>query len=293
MSAKPAKKPLRLRPLLFAAALLSPVLSFAAPEATALPQGGAVVAGQASLVRASGADRASLTVNQTTERAVVNWQSFDIGSAAEVRFVQPGASSVTLNRVIGADPSRIFGNLTANGRIYLVNPNGVYFAPGSSVEVGGLLATTADIADGDFMSGRDVFRRGSARGSVVNEGTLLARDGGFIALMAPEVRNAGFIFARGGSVTLAAGDAFALTFDDAKTGVSMAVQLSTVDALVENRRLIRAEGGEIVLSAQAFNAVAAQVVNAGDLDASSIESDGGRIFLGGTKVEHAGSATAA
>jgi len=293
MIAKPAKNPLRLRPLLFAAALLSPVLSFAAPEKTALPQGGAVVAGQASLVRASGADRASLTVSQTTERAVVNWQSFDIGSAAEVRFVQPGASSVTLNRVIGADPSRIFGNLTANGRIYLVNPNGVYFAPGSSVEVGGLLATTADIADGDFMSGRDVFRRGSARGSVVNEGTLLARDGGFIALMAPEVRNAGFIFARGGSVTLAAGDAFALTFDDAKTGVSLAVQPSTVDALVENRRLIRAEGGEIVLSAQAFNAVAAQVVNAGDLDASSIESDGGRIFLGGTKVEHAGSATAA
>ena len=120
-----------------------------------------------------------------------------------------------------------------------------------------------------------------------------SRDGGFIALMAPEVRNAGFIFARGGSVTLAAGDAFALTFDDAKTGVSLAVQPSTVDALVENRRLIRAEGGEIVLSAQAFNAVAAQVVNAGDLDASSIESDGGRIFLGGTKVEHAGSATAA
>jgi filamentous hemagglutinin family protein len=154
---------------------------------TALPTGGQVVAGQATLNPVAAA--ASLVVNQSSPRTIIQWNSFNIGAQASVTFVQPDSSSVALNRVMGAEPSQIFGQLKANGQVFLINPNGVLFAPGAQVNVHGLLATTMDTPDADFMAGTPHFA-GKA-GSVRNEGTIHADAGGFISLLGGLVTNTG------------------------------------------------------------------------------------------------------
>ncbi len=98
-----------------------------------------------------------MTVNQTSQNAAINWQTFNIGADQAVVFSQPNASAVALNRVVGSDPSAIFGRLSANGQVFLVNPNGVLFGKGAQVNVGGLVASTLDISDADLMAGRYTF----------------------------------------------------------------------------------------------------------------------------------------
>ena len=122
----------------------------AAAFAQTLPSGGQVVQGSGSVL----VNGTAMTVNQTSQRLIADWQSFSIGAGNTVRFVQPSSSSVALNRVLGADPSRIFGSLSANGHVYLQNPNGVYFAPGAQVDVGSLVATTLNADAQQFMAGR-------------------------------------------------------------------------------------------------------------------------------------------
>ena len=176
------------------------------PAAITLPSGGTVVAGQAGISQNGNA----LDIQQTSVRAAINWLSFDIGAQAQVNIRQPNAQSVTLNRVLGADPSAIHGRLNANGQVILVNPNGIVFGKGSQVDVGGLVASSLDLADADFMSGKLNFVRGDALGKVLNQGTLNANGGGYVALLAPEVINEGVISAQLGTVALAAGDAVTL-----------------------------------------------------------------------------------
>ncbi|MEI6601682.1 MAG: filamentous hemagglutinin N-terminal domain-containing protein, partial [Comamonadaceae bacterium] len=166
------------------------------PAATQLPTGGQVVAGQAGIVQ----NAATLNVNQTSNRAAIDWATFNVGSQAQVNFNQPGSSSVTLNRVLDVNPSQIFGKISAPGQVFLTNPSGVYFAPSASVDVGGLVATTHSISNEDFMTGGSSFTRNGATGSIVNEGHLSAALGGYIALLAPEVRNQGVIVAQLGTV---------------------------------------------------------------------------------------------
>ncbi|MEI6601531.1 MAG: filamentous hemagglutinin N-terminal domain-containing protein, partial [Comamonadaceae bacterium] len=119
-----------------------------APAPTQLPTGGQVVAGQASINQ----NAATLNINQSTNRAAIDWATFNVGSQAQVNFNQPGSSSVTLNRVLDSNPSQIFGKITAPGQVFLTNPNGMYFAPSASVDVGGLAATTHSISNADFMA---------------------------------------------------------------------------------------------------------------------------------------------
>ncbi len=163
----------------------------APPQPGALPTGGQVVAGQATLNTSPTpvAAAASLVVNQTSPRAIIQWDSFNIGAQASVTFVQPDSSSVALNRVMGAEPSQIFGQLKANGQVFLVNPNGLLFAPGAQVNVHGLLATTMDTPDADFMAGTPHF--GGKAGSVRNEGSIHTDAGGFISLLGGLVTNTG------------------------------------------------------------------------------------------------------
>ncbi|MFZ9933660.1 MAG: filamentous hemagglutinin N-terminal domain-containing protein, partial [Chthoniobacterales bacterium] len=270
--------------LLVAAALLEPLNSQSADlPANALPTGGKVAAGEARL-QVSGA---ALVVNQVSERAVVNWDTFNVGRDAEVSFRQPSRGSVTLNRVVGTDPSLVQGRITANGQIYLLNSAGIYFSPTSRVDVGGLLATTASIADADFMAGRHRFVQSSSAGRVINEGVLTAASGGYVALLAPEVRNAGIVVAPAGTVALASGAAFSFAFDAEKTAVSLFVEPSQVAALLENRRAIVAREGVIILSAQGYNSLVSGVINnTGTLDASGITKSGGRILLSGDSISH-------
>ncbi|MBF0256614.1 MAG: filamentous hemagglutinin N-terminal domain-containing protein, partial [Gammaproteobacteria bacterium] len=138
-----------LRPLCLSIALCLPGSLLAAPPANQLPTGGNVVAGSASISQST----AVMNITQSSPRAAIDWHSFNVGSQAQVNFHQPSASSVTLNRVLSSKPSQIFGQINANGQVFLSNPNGVYFAPGASVNVGGLVATTHGISNEDFIAG--------------------------------------------------------------------------------------------------------------------------------------------
>ena len=221
------------------------------PAPTQLPTQGQVAAGLASIVQNAN----TLTVNQASNRAIINWSSFNVGSQATVNFVQPSPSSVALNRVLQADPSQIYGQINANGQVYLVNPAGVYFAPGASVNVGGIVATTHQMADADFLAGKTSFERNGAAGSVVNEGSIQSSLGGYIAMLAPEVRNSGVLVAQSGTVALAAGERITLNFAAANGSQSkldsLTVTAAQMDTLVENRQAVRAPNGLIILSAQA------------------------------------------
>lgn len=259
------------------------------PAPTQLPTGGQVVGGQASISQQS----AVMTIQQQTNRAAIDWQSFDIGSQARVTFQQPSSSSVALNRVQGGNPSQIFGQLEANGQVFLSNPHGIVFGPSAHVEVGGLVATTHSLSLEDFMAGRDRFTREGATGTVVNEGELKAALGGYIALLAPEVRNQGVIVADMGTVALAAGEAYELHFDQGRQLTSLIVDPATIETLVDNQQAILAPGGLIILSARAADQLQGSVVrNDGIVNANSLVTRGGRIVLEGENLTQQGILTA-
>ncbi len=244
-------------------------------HAYANPTGGTVAAGAASISGGAG----SMTINQSTQNAAINWQGFSIGAGEAVRFVQPNASAAVLNRVLGADPSNIMGSLSANGKVFLVNPNGILFGKSGSVNVGGLVASTRGISDGDFMAGRYTFA-GSGNGTVVNQGTINA-DGGYVALLGASVSNEGVISARLGSVALAAGNA--MTLDVAGDGLlNVAVNQGAVNALVQNKGLIQADGGQVLLTARSAGALLDNVINVdGVIRANSLTNKNGVIRLEG------------
>ncbi len=257
-----------------------------APPPNTLPTGGQVSAGQASIGQAG----ANMLIQQASNRAAINWQSFNVGSNAQVQYVQPDASSVTLNRVLGSDPSQIFGRITANGQVVLSNPAGVYFAPDARVDVGGLTATTLGMNDADFMAGSNRYQRNGSSASVVNEGELKASLGGYIALLAPEVRNQGAVIAQMGTVALASGEAVELRFDNSRHLTSIRVEPSQIQALVDNRHAVQAPGGLVILSAQSLDRLVGGVVsNSGAIEATGLQSEGGRIVLSAsTKVSNSG-----
>jgi filamentous hemagglutinin family protein len=249
------------------------VLLSIAGLAQAAPAGGVVAAGAATI----GTAGARTTITQTSGSAVINWQGFGIAAGEAVQFKQPGAGSVTLNRVVGSDPSAIFGSLSANGKVFLVNPNGVLFGAGAAVNVGGLVASTLNLGDADFMAGRYRFS-GTSRAAVVNEGTISA-DGGFVALLAKDVVNAGEISTRLGNTVLAAGEAITLdVLGDNLLNVT--IERGAVDAAVRNGGLIQADGGQVLLTAQAVGAMLSSVVNnTGVIQARTLSTQGGTIRL--------------
>ena len=153
-----------------------------------------------------------MIVNQSTPSAIINWNTFNIRANESVRFNQPSSSSVALNRVTGGlGPSEIMGTLTANGRVFIINRDGILFGPGAVVNTAGFLASTNDIRNADFMAGRYNFNiPGRPDASIVNQGRITATSGGFAALVAPGVRNSGTITATLGTVALAAGNSFTL-----------------------------------------------------------------------------------
>ncbi|HEU5399104.1 MAG TPA: filamentous hemagglutinin N-terminal domain-containing protein, partial [Gammaproteobacteria bacterium] len=124
--------------------------------ALANPTGGQVVGGSATISTPSAN---GTVINQSSQRAAINWQQFSVGANQYVQFVQPNSSAVVLNRVIGSNPSSIFGNITANGQVFLVNPNGILFAPGATLDVAGLVASTQGISNADFMAGQYNFSK--------------------------------------------------------------------------------------------------------------------------------------
>src|SRR5262245_50398005 len=259
--------------------------------AVAGPEGGSVVGGGATI---SGQGSGNVTINQSTPRAIINWNTFNIGAGETTQFNQPNSSSVTLNRVTGGlGPSQIDGTLTANGRVFLVNRDGVLFGGGAVVNTAGFLATTSDIKNSDFMAGKYNFNiPGRPDASIVNHGTITAHSAGFAALVAPGVRNTGTITATMGTVALAAGNGFTLDFYGDKlitlaVGDSIAGQVRDVQtglplsSLVENSGKLSANGGRVELTAAAARHVVDSVINnKGIIEANTIGQKGGTIVLG-------------
>ncbi len=264
----------------------------AVSPARANPKGGVVADGQAAI---AGEGSSAVTITQSSERAIIDWDSFSIDAGERTRFLQPGSASVTVNRVGGQDPSRIFGALDANGRIVLINRNGVLFGAGSSVDATGLLATTHELTDTDaFMAGEPArFDDGGVTGtSVVNEGTITIGDAGMAALVAPHVRNSGVISADLGRVTLGAASGFTVDLygdglisfapGDEITQTLTDADGNPVAALVENDGSINAPGGQVRLTANAAREVINRSVNtSGIVRASSVSQANGVITLGG------------
>ena len=240
-------------------------------HAQALPTSAQVTSGSGTV---SQPNANSMLVTQTTDKLAMNWQSFNIGAGGSVRFDQPSASSIALNRVIGGSRSEIYGNLSANGQVFLVNPNGVLFGRGAQVDVGGLVASTLNITDRDFLDGKYVFSDSSNRAAVTNEGTLSGR---YIAMIGHQAINRGTVQAN--SVALGGGTTVQLTLSDNKL-VRFEVKESALDALAENGGLIRANGGQVILTAGARDSLLASAVNnTGIIEAQTVERQAGNILL--------------
>ena len=280
----------RLNPALARAAAglgaLSPLMALANPT------GGQVVGGSATI---NTPNANATVVNQTSQNAAINWQQFSVGANQYVQFNQPNSSSVVLNRVIGSNPSSIFGNITANGQVFLINPNGILFAPGATLDVAGLVASTQDISTSDFMAGRYslIKASGAPDASVINQGSITTGANGYVVLAGDYVENDGVIQAQSGRVLLAAGGATTLTLDQANGLIAYSIDSATLARLagVKNAGEISAAGGTVIMSADVANALTATAVNnTGFVSARSIQSRDGVIILAaeGGDIENSG-----
>jgi filamentous hemagglutinin family protein len=260
--------------------------------AFANPTGGVVAAGTATISNAP----LTTTINQSSNKAVINWSGFNIAPNETTTFNQPSVNSATLNRIGDANPSQILGTLNANGQVMLVNKNGMFFGKNAQVNVGSLVATTADINNSDFMSGNYVFdKAGNSNASIVNNGTITTADGGYAALAGPSVANKGTINANKGKVALAGGDVFTLDLTGDKlvnfalpSGYSRSGPLGNT-ASVDNSGKIFADQGTVQLSALAAKQAVDSAINMdGVIRARSASGHEGKITLEADNVDVSG-----
>ncbi|MEO8523108.1 MAG: filamentous hemagglutinin N-terminal domain-containing protein, partial [Caldimonas sp.] len=250
--------------------------------AWALPQGGKVVTGDATI---SKPNTNTEIIRQTTDKAIIDWKSFSIAAGEKVRFYQPSSTSVTLNRVTGYDPSYILGQMSSNGKIFLLNPYGVVFGAGARVDVGGLVVSTLSMANNDFLASRYSLTSvdpvaPAQRGAIVNEGTISA-PGGIVVLAGPSVSNTGTIVANGGRVGLVAANSVSI---DVEGDGLLFFQTSATEAKnrLEQLGRIQADGGSVELRAAARGAFADTVLNmTGVVQAKTIGTREGKIVIDG------------
>jgi filamentous hemagglutinin family protein len=267
--------------------LAFPAAAQVAPNAR--PAGGVVAAGSATIATSPN----TTTIDQSSQRAAINWQSFNVGGSQNVTFAQPSSSAVALNRVIGPDPSQIAGKINANGQIVLVNQAGVTFYKGAQVNAQSLIVSSANVSNADFMAGRMAFNQpGSANAAVVNEGTITVKQAGLAALAAPNVANSGVINARLGHVVLAGAKTETLDlYGDGLLALDVSNQVTQVPAgpggkkvmaLVTNSGVINADGGTVQLTARAADGVLQKLVQAGGtITANSVGDRTGTVTVAG------------
>ena len=215
-----------------------------------------------------------VTIDQTSDRAIIDWDSFNIDAGDAARFNQPGAGSWTLNRDLQGSASQILGSLSANGNIVIQNRHGVFVGPGARVDVNSIVATSLDITNQNFMDGRMIFDiPGESDAVVANHGEISVGEGGLAALVAPGVENAGVINARLGTVALAAGNTATLDFyGDGLLSIAVTSPVTEtpvgpdgqpVDALVNHTGEIYADGGTVVMTAAQVEGVLVSAINLG------------------------------
>ncbi|MHA7845536.1 two-partner secretion domain-containing protein [Serratia sp. D1N4] len=254
-------------------------LAFSSSYAADLPAGGAVKYGSGTISQPA---NQQMQINQSSDKLAIEWQSFNIAEGNKVNFQQPTSNSIALNRVVGTEGSKVMGQLNANGRVFLVNPNGVLFGSNAQVNVGGLVASTQDLTTTNFSLGKYNFSGGNSPASVVNQGTITAKDGGAVVLLGGQVSNQGNIQANLGSVKLAAGKATTLDFGGDGL-VNIQVTGAAANALAENSGFIQADGGQVVMSAAYANSNVLQTVvnNTGTIQAQTLSNKSGKIVLSG------------
>ena len=250
---------------------------------TVLPQGGSVASGQARIGTPSAN---ALTVTQTSSRAVIDWNSFSVGQNGTVNFIQPNSSAAILNRVSGSAPSTIAGQITGNGQVYLVNPNGIAITSSGSVQVGGgFVGSTLDIANADFNVGRLTFSGKGASANVSNAGAISSAPRGFVGLIGGSVSNSGTINVPLGKVGLGSGEQATInpTGDGfLQVAIPTAAMAPNGRALIDVAGSIRAAGGSVAISAAAAQQAVRDTVNlSGTVSARSVSGGRGNIVLSG------------
>jgi filamentous hemagglutinin family protein len=248
--------------------LLFPLSSIAAPV------GGQVNSGNASINQSG----SITTINQTSQHANIDWNSFNVGKDETVNFVQPNRNSSTLNQIHDANPSNILGAINANGRVFLSNPNGFIFGANSVVNVGSLFATTSQI---DNLSDTDLQLFSGGQGSIINQGTINTESGGYIGFFAPTIENPGTLNSPEGNVTLSNANSGLLYLPNS-AGIGFTID--SLDSLnpigIENTGTIKASGGQVLLSSAAIDtALRSAINNQGIVDVSAIHQDGGDIRI--------------
>ena len=243
-------------------------------QASGGPTGGQIVGGSGQIQQVGN----TTTIRQNSQTLSLNWQSFDIAPNQTVNFLQPGSGAIAINRIFSSTPSEIFGHLNANGQVWLINPNGILFGQGAQVNVGGLVASTLDFDDSTLDSSNRRFS-GNGKGSIINRGSLTAGNGGYIALLGNQVSNQGVVTAQLGTVAMGGGSAVTLTFAGNQV-VHLEVDQSTLNNLVENRQLVVADGGRVIMTAGAKDSLLASVVNnTGVVQAQTVQNHNGEITL--------------
>lgn len=261
---------------IFGVSLLGVSVAYATPGINELPSGGQISQGSGSISQNGN----TLTVQQNSDKMIGQWNTFNIGEQATVNVQQPNAHSIALNRIHDSKPSEIYGKLNANGQIYLLNSNGVIFGKTAQVDVGGIVATTHRLGDKDFLNGKLVLTQQNALGKIDNQGRITAH-GGLIAFIAPQVSNSGSLQNTGGTVAMAAGEQVTLDFQGDGL-IKVKVDKAALNALAENKGLIQADGGTVIMTAQSANALMDTVVNNdGIIQAHTLANHKGRIVLDG------------
>ena len=260
----------RLTALLASTALIAANPVFAGD----LPTGGTVSAGAASI---GASQNGTITINQSSANAVINWQSYNIGQGNTVVYHQPDAASSILNRVTGGTTTTIAGGLVANGQVYLINPNGIAITPTGTIKTGAFVASTLGITDDDFMSGKRSFTGNGASNSVTNAGAITIARGGYMALIGGSVANSGTISVPEGRAALGSGERATLDLSgDGFLQVAIPTQAGGSDALVANSGVISASGGKVELKAAAARDMARQAVNmSGTIEARTVSGRSG------------------
>lgn len=258
--------------------------------ANSLPQGGTVSSGAAAI----SANSAQMTIKQHTDKASISWNSFNIGSSAAVNIIQPNAQSVLLNRVTGNDPSQIFGKLSANGQVILLNPNGIVFGNNGSVTASSFTASTFGLTDSNFDQNIYKYSRNGSTSAVVNQGKIQVAAGNFVALIGATVTNEGQIIAPQSHVIMAAAETVTLPPNTRLTAsqpspnsigvalsqkVRLELEPASINATVNNTSsgVILTEGGQVLMQAAALSDAVASITHSGQIDTTGVQ--GGRVYL--------------
>jgi filamentous hemagglutinin family protein len=249
----------------------------------ALPQNGSVISGQVDM----SASASQMNIHQQSQKAIINWQSFNIHSGEKVRFVQPNVHAAILNRVTGHHPSLINGLMQANGNVFLINSNGILIGQSGVIQTHGFIGSSLSINNDDFLNDTFTFefQPGTSLGKIINRGFIESRNAGFVSLLAPEIENHGTIMANMGKIQLAAGERIKLSFIENNL-ISFAIDPkdvpSTTKTCIENTGKIQSDSGEILISAKTVGDMVHSVVNnSGIIEARSLENKNGVVKLTG------------